>query len=1451
MKKSLVVVGCIWLFFIGAASALEGQGQAEKPVAVGPVRPLSEVLSSDGTVNLGRGLSGSFDPRGFRMISDPGKPPRFVPESSPLTQGSRPGVAASDEGSWDDRFFISGASDRVNVLVIDGGIIYAGGRFNCMGDVLANKVAKWDGTAWSALGSGTNGEVNSLAVMGTDLYAGGYFTTAGGVAANYIAKWDGTSWSALGSGTDREVYSLAVMGTDLYAGGSFWTAGGVVVNSIAKWDGTSWSELSSGVDSNVYALAVMGTDLYAGGYFWKAGGVVVNRIAKWDGTSWSALGPGIKNSVHALAVSGQDLYAGGGDYWNGGYVSKWNGLSWSDLGTGLQLGIVALAVSGQDIYAGGECSPYSAGASIVKWDGAAWSSIGPSSGSIYALTLSGPDLLAGGAFSMAGGIDANNIARWDKSTWSAIGKTNGFGMNGNVSAIVIAGTDLYAGGSFTTAGGVAANHIAKWDGTTWSALGSGTNNAVWSLAVSGSDLYAGGDFLLAGGITVNHIAKWDGASWSPLGSGISTQPWISVYALAFMGTDLYAGGYGINKWDGTSWSSIGSGSTSGVVWALAVSGSDLYAGGGQHSDGFVSKWDGSNWSDLGSGMNSPVYALAFIGPDLFAGGEFTKAGGVPASGIAMWDGGSWFALDPGTNGLVRSLAVSGSELFMGGDFTTAGGVPANKIAKWDGRSWSGLSSGMNTRVSVLAASASDLYAGGDFVMAGDKVSARIAIWHRNLILTSPCGGEVWEVGATHSITWAAQPTVGDVKLEYSPDGGTNWTTIIASTPNDGSYDWVVPNSPSAACLVRISENVGGGAADVSDAAFWIVSQPTIILISPNGGECWSPGQLHSISWISSLSGGNVKLEYSKDNGTSYATIIASTANTGKYLWTVPNVTSTFCLVRISDAAQGAPADTSDGVFSIASPTIRLSRSSLFFGALVNGWERTRDQFVLVSNSGSGILNWRTASSQSWLSVTPSLGTGTQMLRVNAYPGAYPAGTYTGTITVSDPSATNNPRTVAVTLTVKAAGTGALPFGEFSTPVDGTTGITGAIPITGWVLDDIEVTQVAVKRDPHALDPAGAIGPDGLVFIGYGIFVEGARPDIETGYPAYPLNYRAGWGYMLLTNFLPNQGNGTYKLYAIATDEEGNRVTLGTKTITCANATAVKPFGTIDTPIQGGDASGSVFVNFGWVLTPKPKTVPKDGSTIEVYVDSVKVGDLKTAPNVYNQYRVDVATAFPGLNNSGGPVGAFYLDTSKYANGVHTIHWVAMDDAGSVDGIGSRYFNIVNTGTAGKSAQRSGSGEQIWSGKSGDTDASDVSEFFGAKAVSFSRREDILGLGMTFEPISVRSGFDPRGESRSLIPDNFGVYHVEIPEVNRVEIDLKSGHGLTSGLSDRLRYSGYLIVGEDLRPLPIGSTLDRRAGCFYWMPGPGFLGSYDFGFIEADASGSLRLLKVRMEIRPRR
>jgi len=174
------------------------------------------------------------------------------------------------------------------------------------------------------VGGGLNGSINTLAALGSDIIAAGSFliaTNSGGatVGTARIARWDGSAWSALGSGMDNPVNALAVNGPILYAGGFFNNAGGVSVGRIAQWDGASWSVLGSGTNNIfVTALAVSGSDLYVGGTFTTVGGtpgVPANNITKWDGINWTALGSGINGtsipSVNALTVTGGNLYVGG------------------------------------------------------------------------------------------------------------------------------------------------------------------------------------------------------------------------------------------------------------------------------------------------------------------------------------------------------------------------------------------------------------------------------------------------------------------------------------------------------------------------------------------------------------------------------------------------------------------------------------------------------------------------------------------------------------------------------------------------------------------------------------------------------------------------------------------------------------------------------------------------------------------------------------------------------------------------------------------------------------------------------------------------------------------------------------------------------------------------------------------------------------------------------------
>ncbi len=232
-------------------------------------------------------------------------------------------------------------------------------------------------------------------------------------------------------------------------------------------------------------------------------------------------------------------------------------------------------------------------------------------------------------------------------------------------------------------------------------------------------------------------------------SNVSMVPLASGKMLAAVsgesGTNVIA-----HQYDGSAWNIAGSGGEYGslnfaqagmnsIVRALAIDSSgNLYAGGefttaGGTTVNYIAKWNGTSWSALGTGMNSTVVALAIDSSgNLYAGGTFTTAGGTTVNRIAKWNGTSWSALGTGMmNGQVLALAIDSSgNLYAGGSFTTAGGTTANYIAKWNGTSWSALGTGMNIWVSALAIDSSgNLYAGGEFTTAGGTTVNRIAKWN--------------------------------------------------------------------------------------------------------------------------------------------------------------------------------------------------------------------------------------------------------------------------------------------------------------------------------------------------------------------------------------------------------------------------------------------------------------------------------------------------------------------------------------------------------------------------------------------------------------------------------------------------------------------------------------------------------------------------------------------------
>jgi hypothetical protein len=603
------------------------------------------------------------------------------------------------------------------------------------------------------------------------------------------------------------------------------------------------------------------------------------------------------------------------------------------------------------------------------------------------------------------------------------------------------------------------------------------------------------------------------------------------------------------------------------------------------------------------------------------------------------------------------------------------------------------------------------------------------------------------------------------------DGGSSWTGCWIGDAYSIAIDPINPNCIYAASLQGVYKSVDGG-------SYWSLHD--------EGLPC---NTIQSLV-IDPL---NTAFVYA---GTAGGGVYRST--NGGINWTAVNEGLTNLVVHSLAIDNEEPAmvyaGTEAGLFSrtFDFTWITLSRIKLFFGAVVNSTSSS-SQIVSITNSGSGTLNWTAVANQNWIHINPLAGMEVGSIQISVDPYSLPTGTYSGSVVISDPVATNSPQSITVNLSVYEAGEDSPPFGWLDTPVDDIT-VSGSLPVTGWALDDIEVTKIEIKRDPDPDDPPEAIGSDGLVLISWPpegknnvVFVKGSRTDVEALYPTYPLNDRAGWGYMLLTYGLPRQGNGTFRLYAFAEDATGHRVLLGTKQITSDNANRVSPFGTIDTPSQGEVISGN-YVNFGWVLTPPPKIIPTDGSTIWISIDGIFI-----AQPDYNHFRQDIYDSFPGYLNRDGAVGFFYLDSTLYSNGVHNIGWYAVDNNGDADGFGSRFFEIQNLG--------------------------------GATVT----QADITNL---------KCREDKQGRLRICVD---GPRIIEAEQLERVKITLLGEGGS--------RFIGW--GADETISLPLGSTLDAEQGVFYWSIGPGFLNRHLLHFAVTDGTFRSQPVQIVVNIVPKR
>ncbi|MBL8755229.1 MAG: hypothetical protein JNK15_18160 [Planctomycetes bacterium] len=211
-----------------------------------------------------------------------------------------------------------------SLLELANGDLLVGGDIVGSQTVNSRGVVRWNGSAWSGLGVGipvvygANVGVWALAESRNgDVFAGGKFSQVDGAPSDNVARWNGTAWVAMGTGVglvgNDVLAALTVLPDgDVVAGGLITSAGGAAAAGVARWDGAVWSPFGTGVPvslpQTVRSLGWLPEGrLAVGGTFAIAGGLVsphLAYIASSCPATITAYGTGCPGSGGLLQVVG-------------------------------------------------------------------------------------------------------------------------------------------------------------------------------------------------------------------------------------------------------------------------------------------------------------------------------------------------------------------------------------------------------------------------------------------------------------------------------------------------------------------------------------------------------------------------------------------------------------------------------------------------------------------------------------------------------------------------------------------------------------------------------------------------------------------------------------------------------------------------------------------------------------------------------------------------------------------------------------------------------------------------------------------------------------------------------------------------------------------------------------------------------------------------------------------
>jgi len=789
----------------------------------------------------------------------------------------------------------------------------------------------------------------------------------------------------------------------------------------------------------------------------------------------------------------------------------------------------------------------------------------------------------------------------------------------------------------------------------------------------------------------------------------------------------------------------------------------------------------------------------------------------------------------------------------------------------------------------------------------DVSNAPFEILPPSLTIRNPNGGQILQIGSSPNITWNRTGSIANVKLEFTTDGGTSWQTIIDSTPNDGTYPWVIPEIVTSECLVRVSDALDGIPSDVSNAPSSI-EWPTLILTAPNGNETWFVGSKQNIRWNKNGTiPAKVDIEYSIDNGTVWNTVASSTSNTGAYSWTIPDTTSSSCLVRISDSEDGTPVDVSDEIFTISSSSLNITAPNggeqwLEGSTQKITWDKVGTiTYVKIEYSVDNGINWSTinasvnnSGSYNW--VLPNTISDQCLVRISDKSNSSANDISDSTFAVvklapliavsqnnlhfASRVGSNSVKTGSQDVLVGNNGNGSLAWAAASnsnwltiSPKSGTNGgkIIASVTTTGLAVGlytgQIEISNAIAANSPQFIEVVltvleasptnGIIGgfdqpTDGDTVAGNIALSGWALDDIEATYVRI---YREG-----TNNALVLVGNASF-IDRARPDIELLYPNHPRK----SRAAWAYSLLTHNLPNQGMNDS---FVIHAVATNKENKTFDLGTKTIHCQnqSNSQPFGEI-TAPMMgaavsgsYYNNSAWILTPQPQKMSEDGSGITVLLDGLSMGNPIYNK---------ALSSITSRFPGYANSSAPGGSFTLNtnllpnGLHTLSWQA----TDDGGNSALIGPHFFQIFNNGSTLPLqGHTL----LNQALSQDQADVRILPEEYIQDHSEIriiqgfgEEIHDQFINPSSSQGmymvyydalsplvveLNPGQHHVMAYRGFELVNQEMRSLPAGSILDSEKGFFYWQPGIGFLGQFDLIFRN---ELNLRCKRIRIIINTRR